>query len=167
MATMRPSLRLLTITLLAALPAVAQAQRTPPAARGGGMPGQTQMMQMQSPAQILLDHRAQLRLTAEQVTEIESIAAELEAKNKPLQEKIAEARRERRSNQDARQASREEGAETMRKLRPIMEEMRKNGEAAREKAMLLLNAEQQKVAKDIFEEQMPRRGTRGGGMRGR
>ncbi len=147
---MRQIHRLLLAAALLALPAAAQAQQTPPANRGGRMM-QDQMqgrMQLQSPIQIFLDNKAQLRLTAEQVTQLEAIGAELEARNKPLREKMLEARG---GAADGGRPSREERAEMRQKLAPIMQEMQKNNAAARDQIMDLLNAEQKKVARDLLE----------------
>lgn len=153
------------ITALIAMPAVAQAQQqqqrptqTAPGSRGG-----MQQRQARTPSSVILQHKDELKLSAEQVAQIEEIGAELQEKNRPLQEKMREAR----GSGSGGQMSQEERAKLLQKMAPITEEIRKNTEAAREKMLQVLNAEQQKKVKEIWEaNQQQQRNRRPGGSRG-
>lgn len=159
---MRQIHRLLLAAALIALPAVAEAQQNPPANRGGRMmQGQmSERMQQRSPVQFFLDHKAELRLTPEQVTRLEAIGAELQARNQPLREQMMAARGERSGERPTREEMaqrRQEMAERRKAMAPLMEEMQKNNATAREEIQALLNPEQQKVAKDLLQAQRQER----------
>lgn len=196
---MRYIYRLLLAVALVALPAIAQAQQTPPAQRDnvkrgqmqGGMRGQMRgEMQGRMRAQMrnqprkhsftqaLLVQKTELGLSAEQVTQLERIGADFEAKNGPLQEQmrekmagVSEGMREkmtqlRGAGGDVAELSTEERAalrtemrqerdqiqaELRQQMAPLMEEIRANHDAAREQAQQLLTAEQQEKAKELVQ----------------
>lgn len=154
------------ITALVAMPAIAEAQQqqrptqTAPDNRSG-----MQQRQARTPSAVIMQHKDDLKLSAEQVAQVEKIGKELEEKNRPLQEKMREARGSGNMNQ----MSAEERAELRQKMAPITEEIRKNTEASREKLLQVLDAEQQKKFKEIWEASQQRnqqRGRRPGGTRG-
>jgi Spy/CpxP family protein refolding chaperone len=130
--------RIALAALFLALPVAAQAQN----AQGPRGQGQGRMM---SPVAVLLEHKAELGLSAEQVTKIEKISSALQEKNAPIMEKMRQARE---SNADRSQ------------MQPLMEQVRTNNEAARKEVMALLSPEQQKKAQELAAQRRPNGGER-------
>ncbi|WP_420129281.1 hypothetical protein [Longimicrobium sp.] len=192
--------------ILAAAPVTAVAQTAPPAAEqreharegrrgemrgpreGRGGPGR-------SPVQRLLRQREQLGLTAQQVSRLEAIDRDLQARNAPLVQQLtalrpdrgqgadgARARGERRARPDsaARAERRQRGerpqltAEQRQQMeqrraqaQPIMQQLRANGEQALTQARAVLTAEQQQKIQQRMDERRERQGDRPGrGERG-
>ena len=141
--------RFLVAAVLLSIPSVVLAQD---GRRGGGMG------MMTSPLQIVLDKKADLSLTPDQVTKIEEMNKALEEQNKAPRaeiQKILEAHPDRGSMPDeARSKMREQNMLIM-----------SNNNAAREKLKDVLNADQLAAATKAIEEAMPMRGRRGGGGR--
>ena len=136
----------------------------------------------------MLQKRAELNLTAEQVARLEAIERDLRARNEPLRQQIAAAmperaerprmteeqrramREQRRERSEARPRMTEEQRQQMRarmeQVRPVMQQMRANTRGAMEQARAVLTEEQRARLQQQMQE---RRGQRGGerGMRGR
>jgi len=121
----------------------------------GGRGGRGMGM-LQSPIKVVLDHRADLNLTAEQVTKIEELEQALTAKNKAPQEEIAKIRE---ANPDMRNMP--EGART--KMREQSQLVMANNTEAEGQLKDILDAEQLAAATKFIQESRPQRGRRGGG----
>jgi hypothetical protein len=116
----------------------------------GGMGGG-----MMNPLQVVLDKKADLNLSADQVAKIEELKKALEEQNRvPMAEM-----------QKIRQAHPERGAmpeEERTKMRAQGMLIQQNNTAAREKLKDVLNAEQLVAANKAIDEARPMRGRRGG-----
>jgi hypothetical protein len=134
---------------LLALPTAAFAQ-------GGGGGRGMGMGMMQSPIKIVLDHKADLTLTAEQVTKLETLEKGLTEKNAPHTAEIAKIRE---ANPDMRNMPDEARA----KMREHNQAVQANNTSAREELKTILNETQLAAATKFIEEAMPPRGRRGGG----
>lgn len=119
--------RILLAAMFLALPVAAHAQNPQGPGRGQGR-------MMMSPAAMLLEHKAELGLSADQVAKLEKISSALQEKNAPIMEKMRQARQ---SNADRSQ------------MQPLMEQMRENNDAARKEVMAILTPEQQKKAQEL------------------
>lgn len=111
---------------------------------------------MQSPLRVVLDKKAELGLSAEQVAKIEAMEAELAKTNEAP---MAEVRKIREANPDMRNMPEAERD----KMREQMRTIQTNNTAAREKLKDVLTPEQLAAANEAIEAAMPRRGRRGGG----
>jgi len=146
------------IAALVAVPEVVQAQQ--PQQQTQGAPGnrsRSQQRAPRTPGAVILQHKDELNLTAEQVAQIEKIDAELQEKNRPLQQQM----RELRGNVSGDQLSDEQRAELRQKTAPINEEIRKNTMAAREQILQVLSPEQQQRAKELWQPARRRQGGSG------
>ena len=113
-----------------------------------------------NPLERVLEHRAELGLSAAQVERLTEIRSRAEAEAAPIAERLEEARGDR----DLRDLSREERAafrQRMEALRPEMERLREIRRSAFDQASEVLTDAQ----KEKLRELMPRRrpGRRGGG----
>ena len=144
---------------LAAAPAAAHAQQQgrdgradgPRAgAREGARPGRFGL----SPLQFLERHGAELKLDANQLQRVKARDERLRAANRPLLEKLQAARGQRGAQA---QADREAMRERMQALRPTMEQMRKNSDAAWKDALGYLTKDQAKQAEQLRKSGMQQR----------
>lgn len=123
---------------------------TPVLAQGGGS-GRPEMRQAgsrQGPIETLLEHRADLKLTGDQVTRLEQLQKDLLAKTSPVQEQL----RQLRSGGGV--GGREE-------MQPLMQQLRTHNQEAMRQAQAILTAEQRELARSY----MPRRSGEGAGQR--
>jgi hypothetical protein len=126
-------------------------------AQGGGRMGGPGMgMGAMNAARTLVENRAEISLTDEQVAKLQVIADSLEAKNAPFTEEMRKMREMRGSGgmQGMSEADRT-------KMRATMQAVRANGEAAQKEIDAILTAEQKPKATALLERLRPRRG--GGG----
>ncbi|NIP80405.1 MAG: hypothetical protein GWM90_14750 [Gemmatimonadetes bacterium] len=145
---------------LAAAPLAAQGGpgRGPAQGRGfmAGGPG----AMARNPVQVVLDHRAQLELTAEQVATLESLRDRVQAENAPRWHQLQEAW----GDVDPRALSVEERQELrqrMQELAPVRDQIRTTNRAAMDQVHELMTAEQESQLHGIM-----RRGNRGADGRG-
>ncbi|MBX6366128.1 MAG: Spy/CpxP family protein refolding chaperone [Gemmatimonadetes bacterium] len=142
---MRHVNRMLLALGLLALPAAVSAQRP------GGPGGRGMMMMRGDPVAMILEHKADLGLTDEQVTKLQDVQKRLEEQNKPLREQM-QKEMNGASFRDLTDEQRE-------KLRPVFEGLRENSRKAMDEAREILTPEQRDKMRDL----MPmRRGPRGG-----
>lgn len=152
------------VSLLAPVALAAQE----PAPRGGAA-------QPMSPLTRILEHRAELGLSAEQVTRLEAIEQRLQERIAPLQEQMREARGEmpargmrgargargergqrrapRPMSPEQRAAARERMEETrerMDEMRPAMEELRESRQEAMEEIREVLTEDQQERVRQLM-----------------
>lgn len=160
--------RILLILALVALPLPALAQHS----REHGAASARGREKAHRPFALLLDHRRDLGLTADQVTRLQGIARSLEAQNRPLREQL---RRQREAYFAARRAqiarlSPDARRDTLRRLRdergkphplppemrPVVEQMRANTHAAMEDAETVLTPDQKERARALYRAQRER-----------
>jgi hypothetical protein len=132
---------------------------------------------MQYPSTLLLEKRAELGLTAEQVRQIEAIQERVRAENAPRLEQMRAARGDRpdrpvRGMRDLSATERQQLREQMRDraetLRPIQQQVRETNRAAGEEIHALLTEAQRAQLLELRHERRAefRRGARGGGWDG-
>ncbi len=116
---------------------------------GGGMGGggQGRGMGAMSPIKVVIDHAADLKLTADQTKKLEDLDKSLAEQNKQPMADMQKAREAQ--DRDAMMAARQT--------------MTKNNQAAQEKLKDILNADQLEAATKAIQDAMPQRGRRGGG----
>lgn len=136
------------------------------------------------PFELLVRARRELQLTEPQVARLQAIAGRLQERNAPLRRRLLEERERlvtRRREEIQRQLegkSREERAEILRRLRheerprdlspelrPVVEEMRRNLNAAMREAHGVLTPRQRARARQLMREHLPPREGRGPGAR--
>ena len=130
------------VIALLLLPTAAIAQR-PRAERGQQQP-------QNNAVELVLEQKAKLNLTTEQVTKLQTFAKQLEEKNKPTIEQIQKLRE---SGTRARDMSEEQRAA----MRKLMDTIQANRKAAMDSVRTVLSDEQKKALKELLEEQRPRR----------
>ncbi|HEX8272912.1 MAG TPA: Spy/CpxP family protein refolding chaperone [Longimicrobiaceae bacterium] len=117
-----------------------------------------------SPVAALLEHRAELKLTADQVSRLETIQRDLEQKNAPLRRQL-EAARPQRPEGERQAPPTEQERQAMRarmeQLRPQMEQLRTNQRAAMEQVRSVLTDEQEQAARQYLRGPRGERGERG------
>ncbi|HET9982820.1 MAG TPA: Spy/CpxP family protein refolding chaperone [Longimicrobiales bacterium] len=145
---MRHVNRMLLVLGLMALPAAVSAQ-------GPGGPGGRGMMMRGNPVAMILEHKADLSLTDQQVTKLQDIQKKLEEKNKPLREQM-QKETNGASFRDLTDEQRE-------KLRPVFEDLRENSRKAMDEVREVLTPEQQKKMRDLMPMRRGPRGERGRG----
>ena len=138
-----------------------------PAPRGAqGARMEQQQRPLGDPVARILEKRTELKLTAEQVTRLESIDAKLREQNQPLmqqmQQQMQQARGERPQGQPT-EAQREEMRKRREQMRPVMEKMRANQQAAMKQVQTVLTAAQKEQVQSLMREQRGERGERGEG----
>ena len=117
-----------------ALPVAASAQEAPQG------PARAQMM---STIEFLVKASGEFNATPEQVAKLEEIAAKFARETAKEREAMQKIRAEMQPGADR--------SALMMKMRPVREEMLKKDEAAVEEALKVLNADQQKYAKQVLE----------------
>ena len=143
---------ILVAALLAPAALVAQG---PPGGAGRGM------MRMPSPVAIAVAHKADLSLTEDQLTKLQAIETQLQAKNAPLMKQWQDARQ---GMPDFQSMTDEQRQQMREKMMPIMQQLRTNREAAQADAEKLLKPEQVTKLHEILQQEMPRRGPGGPGQ---
>lgn len=156
--------RVLLAAALLAAPApalLAQQPGTPPAAE---QQKQGRQGPRPSPVAALLEHRAELKLTAQQVARLEAIQRDLEQKNEPFRRQLEAARPQRGERPDGPPSEEERAAMRARReqLRPQMEQVRANHRAAMEQVRSVLTEEQRETARQYLRGHRGERGPRGG-----
>lgn len=127
----------------------------------GGRGGMMGAMSGRSPVAFVIDHKADLQLSDDQVAKLQDIEKKVEDKNKPLVEKMRQAwgggeRPDFQSMSDEdRQALRE-------KIRPITQEIRDNDDAARQEANGVLTSEQKSKVEELMQQMRQQRRSGGG-----
>lgn len=122
-------------------------------AQGGGRmggPGMGMGMGAMNVARLLIENRAEIALTDDQVAKLEVIADTLQAKNAPFLEEL----RATRGGGGMRNMSEAERT----KMRATMQALRANAEAAQKEIDAILTAEQKPKADAVIERNRPRRG---------
>ncbi|MBV9773321.1 MAG: hypothetical protein JO040_05195 [Gemmatimonadetes bacterium] len=151
---------LLAALLTAPAPALVAQTAQYPAPAAAGRP---QQGMMRSPIARLLEQRDTLRLTAEQVTRLEAIDRDLQQQNQPYTQQLQQLRPEGgQRREDMSDADREAMRERFEQLRPLMEKMRSNNQAAMEKAKAVLTPEQQQLAQSLMPQRRPGGRVQGG-----
>jgi hypothetical protein len=153
-------------TAMAALAVMA----APLAAQGGRGPAEGRMMRgpaamMRNPVEVVLEHRADLELTAEQVRTLEALRDRVEEENAPRVERLREAF----GDTDPRELSAEERdalRARMRELAPVRDEVRATNRAAMDQVHELLTDEQRGELRQFMRRRMGPRGE-GRGMQHR
>jgi hypothetical protein len=159
-----------------AAPAVAQVGteiRERPAVQGRGMMGGAPGARVQNPAALLLERRAELGLTSEQVRQIEAIQARVAQQNAGRMEQVRAVMGERgtRALRDVpaeeRQQIRQQMRERMEQLRPVRQQIRETNRGAGQEIHALLTEDQRQQLRVIRSERMrdlrATRGQRGDG----
>ncbi len=140
-----------------AAPAMAQVGREVgerPAIQGRGMMGGVGA-RAQEPGTLLLERRAELGLSQEQVQRIEAIQARVRQENEPRLEQLSTAMEElgdrdfRAMTVEERQQLRRQVQEHMRQLEPVRRAIRETNRAAGEEIHGLLTAEQQQKLREL------------------
>lgn len=131
--------------VLLSLPTVVFAQRG--GQRQGGQRGGMGMRM--SPLAVVLEKKADLQLTDEQVESVEAMEKALTEKNAPLLAKMQEMRQGGQPDREA--------------MMEIFQAITANNTEAQEQLKDVLNAEQLEMATKFIAEAMPGRGRRGGG----
>ena len=140
---------LLLVSLLL-VPSVAFAQ----GGRRGAMRGGPEGVQ-RNIIEVIIAQKADLTLTAEQITSLEPIAKKLDEQNKPVLEEVQKLRGSGTSPREMSEQQREQ-------MRPLMEKLRENREAALKEAQPVLTDAQRDKLRQLMEERRPRRGGRAG-----
>ena len=133
--------RFLTVLVLLVVPATVLAQGKR-AMRAGGQPPH-------NVARVILEHKSELSLNADQVAKLETIAKRLEEQNKPVLDAMARQRANLRSG-TATEDQRQE-------MRAAMDSLRNRRQAAVTEINTILTAEQQQQARQYISQ-----GRRGG-----
>lgn len=130
----------------------------PPGGRAGAGSGMGSRMAAMNPARVFVEHRADLGLTDEQVTELTAIADALHETNEPI---VEEMRKMRESGRSMRQRSEEDRVA----MRTRMETLRTNAEKSHEEASAVLTADQRTKADGLLAKMRPTRRRAGGEAR--
>lgn len=158
-----------------AAPALAQAGtdvRERPAVQRRGMMMAGPGMRAQNPGALLLERRAELGLTAEQVRQIEAIQARVQQQNAARIEQLRGALGDLRARDmselsvEERQRLRAGMRERMRELQPVRQQLRETNRAAGQEIHALLTEQQRDQLRALRREHMreqmrERRGQRG------
>ena len=122
---------------------------------------------------LLLEQREELALTADQVTRLESIQAELSRTNAPLLAQLGDvagprpggrggAGRTGPLNERPDSAQMESMRERRAELEPVMRELRENTQVAMQEALAVLTPEQREEVRSLIEPRRAGPGLRGG-----
>jgi Spy/CpxP family protein refolding chaperone len=140
---------------LALSPLASEAQQQPPQPqpRSGPPQGVRRFDPRDTgPVALLLRNRAELRLTAEQVTRLQEIDVQVELKNRPFVTQLVEMRRQLPRLERGRDPTREEreafGAQ-MRAAEPLMKSIDENWKAAMRQVGQILTEEQKAKIHDL------------------
>lgn len=140
---------IITLALVALLmPSLSSAQQDSTRGRMRGGMGMGMGMGMDRAPQLntiewLLSRKEQFRPSADQVKQLEAISARLASDFKEDRAKLQKLREEGMSRSGDRREMRDN-------MRGAMEKMRKQDDKATEDALILMNAEQKKVVKDML-----------------
>lgn len=140
---------------LVAAPALAQGGQGRGGMDGRGMRAGGPAGMERNPAEFVLQHRADLALTAEQVGQLEAIQARVQQENGPRWEQLRAVFGER-SPADMSVEERQQLRDRMGELQPVREEIRATNRAAGEQIHAILTDEQ-----DAKLRPMMQRGNRG------
>lgn len=140
---------LMSLLLSAAAPAMLPAQ--------GRQPGTGVMQREHGALDALLKHRAELRLTDDQVARLTALDQRLDEQNRALREQfeaagLGEMRERGHRRRDLSPAEREQLRARMQAARPLLEQLRENNRAAREQVRQILTAEQQNRLRELRSE---------------
>jgi hypothetical protein len=129
---------------------------------GGQGRGERGQRGMRSPVQALVEHRADLNLSDDQVGRLQQIDQDLQRRTEPLRQQLEQYRGQFQRGQDGGQQPSEQDRDAMRQrmeqARPLFEQMRKANQDAMQRALSVLTPQQRETAKSL----MPQRGERGG-----
>jgi len=128
---------------LLAVPSLVYAQGGGGGRGRGGMGGP-------NPIQVVIDHKADLKLSDEQGKKLDEMLKTLSEKNAPHMAEI--------------QKMRESGTMDREAMQQHAQAMRTNNEEAQSHLKDVLNAEQMEMATKMIQEATPQRGRRGGGV---
>lgn len=166
---------------LALLAAALVAAPTPAPAQVAGPPAARQERPPHAPLERLLERRAELGLTDEQVTRLQAIQARLQEQNAPLREQVRAARpahaphprrmtpEQRAEMRERMQAMTPEQRREMRgqmrarlqehrgELEPVMRQLRENRRAAMDQVREVLTDEQEARLREMMEQRRERR----------
>jgi hypothetical protein len=103
-----------------------------------------------NPIQIVIDHKADLKVTDEQGAKLDAMLKTLTEKNAPHMAEI--------------QKMRDSGTMDREAMQPHMQAIRTNNQEAQDHLKDVLNADQVEMATKMIAEATPQRGRRGGGV---
>lgn len=162
---------------LVASPLMAQGRGNAPMGRGMMMGGPDGMAR--NPAEVVLEHREALELSAGQVQKLEAIRDRVARENAPRLAQLSQAFGDvdmRDMTVEERREVRDQMRERMRELAPVRDEMRATNRAAGREIHEILTPAQEARVRAIMHEgrrgdrpargQRPARGPRGGGAGG-
>jgi Spy/CpxP family protein refolding chaperone len=152
--------RLFLVTALACSSAMTLGAQGPgrgfgPGPRGGGGA-------VENPAQFLLSHTGELKLTDAQVTRLAAIARRSAERRQSLRTQLDSLRPQGTRGQRPDSAARDRMRQRFEQMRPAMQRLRDQSQADRRDAIAVLTPDQQAQAWD----RIARRGRMGGGFRG-
>jgi hypothetical protein len=156
---MRCILGLTLLAMLAAAPAAVLAQQPMPLPRAETA-APAHGAKQGAAVGFLLQHRAELGLTDQQISRLQQIAQRLEQQNQPLLQQLRDAgipvRPERREGvRDMTPEQRQQLRQRMEAHRPTLMQMRENTRTAMEEARGVLTSEQQQRMREIARESAP------------
>jgi hypothetical protein len=128
---------------------------------GGEGRGERGQRGMRSPVAALVEHRADLNLSDDQVGRLQQIDQDLQRRTEPLRQQLQQYRGGFQHGQDGQQpsdADREAMRQRMEQARPVFEQLRKANQDALQRALRVLTPQQRETAKSL----VPQRGERGG-----
>lgn len=143
--------------VLALVPGAAAAQDSQAAARAERLDRMSGGL-----ARMVLEHRAELELSAEQVEQLEALAARFEAENRPDIEAVQARRAERKERVERERAARAERAA----IREVMVEMRADMRASNEAVRAVLTEGQREKLRTLARARMEERASRRDNRRG-
>jgi hypothetical protein len=152
--------------LAASAPALhAQSAGYPDAPRQGqqgqrgqyGERGQQGARRMGSPVAALIEHRAELNLGSDQLRRLQEIDRDLQQHTGPLRQQLQQYRGGSRRGQNGQQPSAAD-RQRMEQARPVMEQLRKLNQDARQRALAVLTPRQRQAAQAFVREQGQRQG---------
>lgn len=144
--------------VLVVAPLAAQGRPGRPGA-GWWMRGPAEMVR--NPMQVLLDHKADLALTADQVQKLEAIRAKVDKENGPRWEQLKKAFGDK-APADMTVEERQALRERMQALQPVSDKVRETNRTATTEARALLTPEQLTKMRDIMRRGPGNRPGRGG-----
>jgi len=155
------------LAAVAAAPVVVEAQ-APRAAAGQQ---QAERGGWHSPISRIVEHRAELGLTTEQVSRLQGIQQRLQQQNAPLMEQVRASgawregaakadRGDRAPRADGARRGARAGRQVPEEMRPVMNQIRDNNRAAHQEVRSVLSDQQQVRLRELAQQQ------RAGGQRG-
>ncbi|MDB4951652.1 MAG: hypothetical protein JWM27_4301 [Gemmatimonadetes bacterium] len=131
--------------------------------RGDRAQGERGQRGMRSPVAALVEHRADLNLSDDQVSRLQRIDQDLQRRTEPLRQQLQQSRGQNGQNGDA---DREAMRQRMEQSRPLFDQLRKYNDDAMQQAMRVLSSQQRETAKSLMPQRGEGRGGRGGQGRG-